>query len=42
MKTIELNDGEQQALVQLIDIAVKSAGLSNHPQIKRIKFSLFG
>ena len=28
MKTIELNDGEQQALVQLIDIAVKSAGLN--------------
>ena len=28
MKTIELNDGEQQALLQLIDIAVKSAGLN--------------
>ena len=28
MKTISLNEGEQQALMQLIDIAVKSAGLN--------------
>ena len=28
MKTIEFNDGELQALMQLIDIAVKSGGLN--------------
>ena len=27
MKTIEFNDGELQALMQLLDIAVKSGGL---------------